>query len=906
MAKRISTQNAFNSGEVSPRLYGRQDVSKEQSAVESMINFKVTPHGPAIRRTGTKYIEEVKTSSKETRLIKFQFSKDVSYIIEMGDLYFRFYKDGARLGAPYEISHPYTEAQLFDVTYAQFGNSIYFAHGSHAPRKLTRNGDTDWDLETINFRPEATKELGEFPSTTVTPGATTGSGIAFTAGASVFEEADVGRRIINETGTGIANVTAYVSATELTCTITEDFPSTSPIASGDWKLDLSPVADLNPTKTAAGQIAVVTAEDSADAAIDTFRSTDVGRYILMSDGVLQIVAFNSASNVDCEVLKSLSTSDETGIWTLEDPAWSATRGYPRAVGVFEQRLWYASTDTEPQTLWGSEVSIFDGFGVGPADADAIDVTISSAQVNQINWMVGTRDLVLGSSGAESTVSSGSSSALSPSSIKQQPRTYYGSSTQQPMAIGEEVIFIQNSQRKIRSFRYDFALDGYTGEDLTFLCEHITEDLVKIAAYAQEPDSIIYAVLESGDMLAGTYKRDQKVIGFSRYTTDGEYEDVQTISVGSVDQVWVIVNRTINGSTKRYIELLDNTDGTLLTDGFSDSFLVESDPKAISAITKADPGVVTTATHGFSNGDDIKLIGVGGMTEVEGITYRVANSTATTFELESTDPRTSIVKTTLQWTASGSGTDEYYLEASGGGDPRTVDSSIDNAISVYENAVVMTGGTVGSLATGEWDLADNDTLGFTTIYVRLADGSDPDDKGSAWLTYAMGVDTSSFTTYTSGGNAFKLFSTISGLTHLEAKEVQIKTDGGTHANKTVSSGSVTLDAPAYQATVGLPYISTMTQLREEFDVGLGSMQGRRSRAVEIVVRVYNSAIPTVNDNRLPGRSGADEMDMAVPLFSGDLKYPATNWGDKVQTTLTMEDPLPLHITAIYTLLDGTVK
>jgi hypothetical protein len=75
-----------------------------------------------------------------------------------------------------------------------------------------------------------------------------------------------------------------------------------------------------------------------------------------------------------------------------------------------------------------------------------------------------------------------------------------------------------------------------------------------------------------------------------------------------------------------------------------------------------------------------------------------------------------------WTASGSGTNEFYLRTSGGTNP-----GISAPGSVYINGASATEGTAGALTAGQWDYADNDTLGYSTIYVRLADGTDPDGK-----------------------------------------------------------------------------------------------------------------------------------------------------------------------------------
>ena len=92
-----------------------------------------------------------------------------------------------------------------------------------------------------------------------------------------------------------------------------------------------------------------------------------------------------------------------------------------------------------------------------------------------------------------------------------------------------------------------------------------------------------------------------------------------------------------------------------------------------------------------------------------------------------DTDMSIRSASYQWTASGSGTSEYYLEASGGGNP-----SISTPVQAIEDDTRLTEGTAGSLSAGEWDWTDNDALGFSTVYVRLSDSTDPDSKSSGYV------------------------------------------------------------------------------------------------------------------------------------------------------------------------------
>lgn len=108
-----------------------------------------------------------------------------------------------------------------------------------------------------------------------------------------------------------------------------------------------------------------------------------------------------------------------------------------------------------------------------------------------------------------------------------------------------------------------------------------------------------------------------------------------------------------------------------------------------------------------------------------------------------DPEAPVVLTfthsDYQWTASGSGTNEYYLEADGGGDP-----GLTQPNDVEEDGSDMTGGTAGSLSAGEWDWADNDSLGYSTVYVRLSDNVDPDTKSAGFIKFVETIDLTSVT------------------------------------------------------------------------------------------------------------------------------------------------------------------
>ncbi len=893
--KKLEYQTNFTSGELSPRLWGHVDLAKYKNGVEVGTNCRIFPHGPILRRSGTQYIATTKTITKKAVLIRFQFSQSVALMLEFGHNYIRFFKDKAAVGAPYDVVTTYTETEVFELNIVQFGNTLYISHYNHRPATLVRTSDSSWALQDIFFYPPATLESGYAPALTLTPAATTGLGVNFTASGAVFLAGDVGRQLQNLGGRGKASIVSITSTTVVVADIIEDFPSTSAIASGSWKLDLSPVSKLTVDGTSAGMATnftsfytdsargpgkaitgitnanpgVVTctahgyangdkveikgvlgmtqvnnriwtakgvtantfnlANDDnanfdttaytaytsggtakkklADIGLDCFRAADVGRFVLINNGVGEITAVNSAQSITVDIQKALNSSTASSNWSLETDAWSSTNGYPRCVALYQSRIWYASTINNPQSIWASETGVFDSLGAGSEASDGLDLELSTREISQVNWMMGLRnDLVTGTAGAELSVGTGSASTgpITPDNVSQDARSYHGSILQQAVGINNEILYIPKPTNRIHSLYYDFSVDSYKSDDLLFLAEHLSESGIVQLAYAQYPDSTVYAVTTDGTLLVGAYVRDQQVIAWTKYITDGIYESVQTLSTGTSDQIWVVVKRTINGSTTRYVEVFENNSGTGRTDGFSDSFLVYSEPLTITSISLAAEGVVTSTSHGISNGDDIKFIDMVGMTELEGIRYLASDVTANTFKIK---------------TVAG----------------------------VYVN---------------------------TTTYTAFV-----------------------------SGNVHELVTTISGLDHLEGETVEVKVDGATHPARTVTAGAITLQSPGYEVTVGLPYTTTITTLKKEFTLGAGSQQGQQTRFVRPILRLYNSKLPLLNGEYLPARDPTDIMDKAVDLFTGDTIYGPLGWSNTGQLTITATGPYPMILLGIFGSLDS---
>ena len=247
------------------------------------------------------------------------------------------------------------------------------------------------------------------------------------------------------------------------------------------------------------------------------------------------------------------------------PSLSGSNNRPSVVTFFEQRLVFGNTNNNPQTLWFSKNGDYLNFTVGTAADDALIYTIASNQVNAIRYLSATRVLTLGTSGGEYVVTATSDGPVTPTTTLIRKYSNYGTAPIEPVQVADVTLFLQRGNRKIREFRYvgDINADAYNAPDMSILAEHITEGGITQFAYQQEPDSVIWMVRADGTLVGMTYRREEQVVAFHKHVIGGTFSGGQAVveSVATLptdtgeDELYMVVKRTINGVTKRYIELM---------------------------------------------------------------------------------------------------------------------------------------------------------------------------------------------------------------------------------------------------------------------------------------------------------------------------------------------------------------
>lgn len=548
---------SLNAGELSPTLEGRVDISKYASGCKRLEGFLPLVQGPVTRRGGTRYIQPVKSADKRVWLIKFEFSATQAFILEFGDVYIRFYTDDGVLlsgGIPYEIVSPYALADLTNadgtcaLKVVQSGDVLYIANMTrkYEPRKLTRLADTNWSFSI--YSPTTGPLLEQnITATTLQASAATGS-VTITASAATFAATDVGRLVRMDVQNEL------IEPWE----VNKDYALNDLVR---WNLrTYKDVQDVGNSGTSPPIHDHGTAWDGKAAV--QWEYEDCGY------GMLRITAFTDSTHVtatvltdDTKGLKQLPrdvVAQNTTRWQLG--AWSATTEYPAVVTFFRDRLfWFGK-----QRLWGSVPDDYENMSpdfLGEVRTDSAIARILSAEdVNDIVWAVGLDKLLIGTGGGEFVGGEiTTTDPLGPDNFKIVRQSKRRSRAVTPVAVNTALCFVQRAGQKLLSLDYDFAIDKYRPSDLAVLAERITRSGIVDMAYQGEPYSIVWCVLANGKLLGFTYDQEQQVTGWHRHPIGGNgfVEAVATMPSpdGSREEVWLVVRRTINGATVRYVEFM---------------------------------------------------------------------------------------------------------------------------------------------------------------------------------------------------------------------------------------------------------------------------------------------------------------------------------------------------------------
>ena len=599
MGRASTIQNAFNAGELSSLMLGRQDVKKYASGLFVCYNAMPYTQGGWTRRPGTAFLHQTKYNNRESRVLPFQYSVTQTYILEFGHQYIRFFTDHGILTRTAQNITGITRASVGVVTYS--GSDTY-ANGDRVHISgivgMTQLNNREVVVANVNTGAN-TFEIQDTDGNNIN----TTAYDAWVSGGTVAEIFEVATAF-DETDLDDVRITQSADTLFI---LHPDFPPQKLVRNSALSWTLSNIAFLdgpydttNTTSTtltpgaAIGTGVTLTASAVTGINNDTgFQSTDVGRFIRLREGstwgYVLITGFTSTTVVTVTVVNTLTNTNAKTAWRMG--VWSDTTGYPSCGTFFDDRLFLSGASLYPQRLDGSKTSAYTSFAPtdtsGAVAADnAVAFTLNADDVNAIRWMApNEKGLLVGTSRGEWLVRASSlNEAITPTNISAKPCTRHGSEPVAPVSAGKAVLFVQRAGRKVRELVYVFEVDGFKAPDITLLAEHITRPSVTQIAYQEQPQATVWGVRSDGAMLGMTYERDQDVVAWHRHELGGTSDStgaaipiVESVAAvpapdASRDELYMVVKRYVNGGTKRYVEYLTKIWET--EDAQEDAFYVD--------------------------------------------------------------------------------------------------------------------------------------------------------------------------------------------------------------------------------------------------------------------------------------------------------------------------------------------
>lgn len=422
-----------------------------------------------------------------------------------------------------------------------------------------------------------------------------GSPPVHTAGSALDGPTGV-RWLYTDSGYGIAQITAFTSAIQVTAKVLLRFPAN--------------VVGTTATITAISQAnpAVVTVANAFTAGESVFITGVVGM-----TQVNQIPYSNQTTNA---VSVTLAGIDSTGFtayssggtitgnasveWQLG--AWSNTTEWPRANTFFKDRLFWAGK----LTLFGSVPGLYtshaqDFFGQQTTDS-AINVLVTGTDASNICWLNGAIIMLIGTEGGEYGLDAAnfSASPLGPANVEVLRQSNWRCRHIAPILVGPSLLYAQRAGRKILAADYNFYLNRYDSTDQSKFSYHISIGGFTSMAFQQEPWAVLWATRVDGTLLSYTFNREDQVTAWNRHNL-GNGGICESVSVtpapdGLRDEVWMIVNRTVNGAVVRTVEYMvkhyEGPQAGYIGDAQSSCWYVDCGVQALLATTVPITNVIS--------------------------------------------------------------------------------------------------------------------------------------------------------------------------------------------------------------------------------------------------------------------------------------------------------------------------
>lgn len=544
---------AFNTGEISPDLYGRDDIPKVNGGFTVLDNWILTIQGAAYFRGGMAHAGQTKNNTR-TLLIDFCYNELDTYIIEFGEHYARFYRNERLLRDsnenPIEVETPYALADLWDsegkpaIKKAQSGDLIYLFNTSqkYPVQRLERNANGSFSFATVEYNEDGGFEnMNRDREKRVYVEAQTGDQITITATEAIFKQGHLGALFwvmpVNYDDIFQWSEGKTVTANERI------------------------ISNHRTYRAKAGGTTGNTTPSHLEGEVSDGKIKWI--YEDCGYGIGKILSV-AQDGMSC-VVKTLlpfpwaAVGQTRATWRYKFGSWCEEYGYPTC-GCFHRERLCVMRGSRAWLSWKDDFESFaeyDGGAITYETGFAFDIS-SGISVGKAQWTESGKDLIIGTD--VNIIALGESNTADlfyVSNCRSYEQTRDACAAIQPVRLGQRFIFADITGKSLKTLEYDTNAYQYDSDSIQRFAKHIMVEGIIDMVHIKEPFDVIYCLKENGALSCCMYDPEQEGLAWYRLKTDGEIISIASDSTNLA--MCVKRKRIINETEVDYysVEFLQN-------------------------------------------------------------------------------------------------------------------------------------------------------------------------------------------------------------------------------------------------------------------------------------------------------------------------------------------------------------
>jgi hypothetical protein len=619
------TQSNFTAGELDPKTYTRFDYDGYLKGAKKMSNLTPVPQGGFTNRFGQKYVDTcTATDYTQTQIDALIYNDNSIYLLLWEDDNLNIYLENNLIASV--ATTVYKAADIVNIYPTQLTNRLVTTDGNHRPQLLIRSNNA------VNV---ITAFDGTDDTLTLTTGLATafpypasfsnaGGGLPatspqiyenreyfvkeFAAGEiriySTVEDANAGTNYyqVTSAGTGTNNLILHNTWTISNYPI--DIYPTIEVAS--VSVETNTQYDANTFVLSAGSGSGVTCTTVGAAAV--FQDYTIGGVFTWAGGVLRIESVDGTKKIATGFVEIAFPTPATidGIYvTVERPAWSDTLGWPRACGVYQNRVVFGGTFTFPNGVWLSGVDDYANFNDTDATEDAGPIAFypSDGSMSFIRAITSAKTLMIHTNTGTYSSAVGTETPITPRNFTLTQQNNDGISDIIPVFTDNQIMYVDKSGNNVKNMVFDLVQGIFTLDNISVASNHLVThpyDMDSFSQPARTDGNFVLFMNNDGSVANLLTLRAQEIAGWSRYTTTQTYQDAYYRQVAcAINRCWFIVERArvTNGTIQAISDaFLDNNTWVSAAHGMTVGTLTYVKITTSSSIVSTTPQIVDTGYY----------------------------------------------------------------------------------------------------------------------------------------------------------------------------------------------------------------------------------------------------------------------------------------------------------------------